>query len=215
MMQLGLLSAHRLWLDGRPQDAWSLILWVGWFVYLVAVTNTLGGQLRNSIMRAVAGWPSKVLMLKFKGLLKDAMALESEAQKLKEFVPQKLQEGLDLRAAHNDLRSAIKMVQFQHPLLGGLLWGPFIGMNPKERIATVFGEPMSWRWCVPLTAGGTGNPFQPAAHSKRACDAWIEIATAMKRGRAAITAAIPLRQAPQDQDPDMFNAPCRIMMDVM
>merc|ERR1719195_2096271 len=113
MMQIGLLTVHRLWLNGRPQDAWSLVLWIGWFIYLVLVANILGGQLRNSLMRAAAGWPSKILMLKFKGLLKDAMVLESEAQKLKEFVPQNLQEGLELRAAHNDLRSAINMVQFR------------------------------------------------------------------------------------------------------
>lgn len=212
MIQIGLLTVHRLWLDGRPRDAWTWALWIGWFFYFQLVVQIIGGQLRNSIMRATAGWPSKILMLKFKGLLKDATALESEAQKLKEFVPQSLPEGVELREAHSDLRTAISMVQFRNPYFQGLLWGLFIGKDPRVTVATsVFGEPISWRWCVPLLPGGAGNPFRPTMHSTRSCDAWIGIASAMKRGLAAIAAATPLKQAAED--PDMFKAPCRMMME--
>jgi len=208
---LVLLTAHRLWHDGRPRDIWSAALWAGWIVYLFMVLSIIAQAWRATSLQIAAGWPSKVLMIKFKGLLDDATEIETEALELKESVPPSLAEGVELREAQVALRAAAKNVQFQHQMLRGLTWGPF-ATKPKLAFEALFGGPVSWRWLVPLVPGGTGDPFKPVAHRERSCEAWIELAKALARGSAAIDAAMLVRQA-KKVGPCSFAPPNIMLME--
>merc|ERR1711924_318010 len=71
----------------------------------------------------------------------------------------------------------------------GLL-GHFTAASQLDSLAQVFGEPLSWRLCIPIIPGGSGDPLAPIHCDEQVCEAWAKLGDLAIRGRALI----PLRR---------------------
>lgn len=189
---LGLLTLHRLYQLGLPRSLWWG-LWCPWFQYLYWTNFQLTVTLQFLLMQVAAGFHSQVMMRKFVALLDDGLVLEEKMRscmarlpppgpggaECEEFVA--LRDSADeIRLAANALRSGVKGVAFAKQ---DLVWGPFLGEKPSENLPIIFGAKPSWRWCLPLVPGGTGDPHRPSCHSARGCKAWGRLAAGMERGQ--------------------------------
>lgn len=76
-----------------------------------------------------------------------------------------------------DLRHSLSKIAIPGHGVRGL----FMAGNLRNNLELVFGEPPSWRWLLPLRAGGPGNPLQPSTFiNAAACEAWAQLAAALE-----------------------------------
>lgn len=187
---MGLLGALTLWRlveIGWPVDSWAWAKWIAWFVYLYKVSFMLLTHLLQAYWRIFTGWPSQVMMYKFRELFQHAEGIKEDLGALFAALPEgnKTVDGVAIQAAIDELHEGLKHVQIKE---GSNLpcKGPFGSENPIITISIVFGSLPSWRWLLPLVAGGSGDPMQPTGCSIPVCEAWSNLAAAMRHGSKVI-----------------------------
>lgn len=130
--------------------------------------------------RVFRGWPSCVLLVKFKELVREAECMEAE-----------LADAAPMSTELEELRQAIKSVSGQVDCGGrgtgssGPLRGLFLQNAEPRAMAFIFNSPPSWRWMLPLVAGGAGDPLCPEGFNPEVCSAWAALGAALQRSRAA------------------------------
>mmetsp|Transcript_16755 Transcript_16755/g.47690 ORF Transcript_16755/g.47690 Transcript_16755/m.47690 type:complete len:412 (+) Transcript_16755:69-1304(+) len=173
------LTVWRSMRKGLPDDGRSWTRSVAWLAYLWCLACLLNNQTVVTFFRILGGWPSEVLYRRFKNLFKDGDALykslSDKAAALSMHDP-----GFDtLTSAARELQAALQQVSMHGSRIPGNLWGPFLA-KPTDTFAAIFGEPLSWRWLLPLVRGGLGDPFRPTIPVEDACQDWVAVGTAME-----------------------------------
>mmetsp|Transcript_76626 Transcript_76626/g.135190 ORF Transcript_76626/g.135190 Transcript_76626/m.135190 type:complete len:533 (+) Transcript_76626:35-1633(+) len=165
--------AYRLITD--PYDflsIWEIVpvfMFGGMMLLYFKLANHHFTQLWNKFKR---GWPTLVLTTKFQGLAQTAGFLLQRVSDLK-----------GLPRNHHILLNLIKALQdIQRPKeLGAGLRGILEAKGDwRQNFVVIFGEPVGWRWFLPLRSGGTGNPLSPQTFDEKACEAWARLPKAME-----------------------------------
>jgi len=159
-------------------------LWLG---YVVSLGMLLRQHLTMALLRIAPGWPSQVLMHKFKALNRDAKLLVaelSEAQRL-------LHGGDPQRMVAQAMIEKIKRAGGQVTRggggrLGNSLRGPFRAENFRGSLVLVFGDPVMWHWLLPFVPGGSGDPLRPVSYCKDACEAWANLGDVVEGGHQVL-----------------------------
>jgi len=177
-MGIVVLSFAQIWLD-FPDDVWDFGKLVLWAYFLGQVWNMVRVFIGGTMQRTFRGWPSTVMLLKFKALAIEAEALEKEMS--------------NAGAMHDvltDLRQAIRSVALSEDgghvhISSGAIRGLFQQRSEQRGLMFIFGEPPSWRWVLPLVPGGEGDPLMPESFNSDACKAWVSLGAALKKGSEA------------------------------
>lgn len=160
LLQLLMLATVRRFFV-LPVDRGLCIHLLAFAVFLALFWWRVVNQLLDILNQIFAGWASRVLCMKFRGILTRARTAVKtlEAQEL----------GCETSSARlQPLQRACKRVN----ALSGFCRGLFVASHAVESLAFVFGEPPSLLWLLPLRAGGTGQPLEPTACDQDACVAW-------------------------------------------
>merc|ERR1712032_1610353 len=170
------LSFVQLYLD-FPDDAWDWGKLLGWAYFLGQVWNVVRVYIGGTMQRAFRGWPSEIMLTKFKALAIEAEGLEKE-----------LANAGTVHDVLTDLRQAIRGVSLSQGapnLSSGLIRGLFQQRNEQRALAFIFGDLPSWQWMLPLVPGGEGDPCEPESFNSDACDAWAALGAALKKATEA------------------------------
>jgi len=160
-----------------PYSFFSLgsLPFIALFVALMFCYYSLANHhFRKLFQKFKRGWPTLVLTAKFEGLAKYAAGLLQAISELKGLPP--------------DDPTLLKMVQalqdIQKPKAegGGLRGILDTNLHWTENFVVIFGEPIGWRWFLPLRAGGTGDPLSPQFFNQQACEAWARLPEAIMEG---------------------------------
>eukprot|EP00931_Biecheleriopsis_adriatica_P025485 TRINITY_DN15629_c0_g1_i1.p1 TRINITY_DN15629_c0_g1~~TRINITY_DN15629_c0_g1_i1.p1 ORF type:complete len:368 (-),score=53.00 TRINITY_DN15629_c0_g1_i1:15-1046(-) len=149
------------------EDAWALPRLLAVSCLLTRVFLKAWKAFNSYLNQVATGWPSYVLLKKFKAAMSLAEEIDARADSNAEPSVHVLQ-----------LRRAVARLT----LRPGRYLGPFAPVSGVlEGLEQVFGERPSWRWALPLRPGGTGDPLQPKFYNAEVCAAWAELATCLSR----------------------------------
>lgn len=143
-----------------------------------------------ALLRIAPGWPSQVMMTKFKSLNNNAKQMVTELFETQKMFPEGDPERIVLQAAIEKIRRAgAQVTRGGGGRIGNALQGPFRADTFYTTLFTIFGDPILWHWLIPFVPGGSGDPLRPESCNVDACEAWAGLASAMDIGNAALAKA--------------------------
>eukprot|EP00450_Noctiluca_scintillans_P014893 CAMPEP_0194531640 /NCGR_PEP_ID=MMETSP0253-20130528/68998_1 /TAXON_ID=2966 /ORGANISM="Noctiluca scintillans" /LENGTH=413 /DNA_ID=CAMNT_0039377009 /DNA_START=162 /DNA_END=1403 /DNA_ORIENTATION=- len=143
--------------------------------------------LQTALVSVSGGWTSAVLESKFLEVVRTATAMKAET------VWPSNEEAQEFQSAISGVRK------------NGSLKSPVAEPGVVANLVFVFGEPVSWRWCLPLVPGGLGDPLQPSCDVE-ACRSWSLLANGLQKcteacscTRARLETAKLMKRAADDE----------------
>jgi len=185
MLWLGVTFVLKRLLLGPVPAPLTLVGLIGYVIVSCAFMHFHRTFLKKVLGKVSAGWPSAVLEFKYDTIVCHAREMEKEAAS----GAQQGDEGT-CAAWVPIFRKTIARVQQS----GGGLRGLFAAQDFVGSLSFVFGEPPSWRWLLPMRAGGLGDPLRPTVHDSDACAAWGELNYVMESYVVAKRIAAQRRQ---------------------
>jgi len=169
---------YRFWGKVRITLFCAICLGVVW-----AARNVL----QTALVSVSNGWTSAVMESKFCEVVRTATAMKAET------VWPSNEEAQEFQSAISGVRK------------NGSLKSPVAEPGVVANLVFVFGEPVSWRWCLPLVPGGMGDPLQPSCDVE-ACRSWSLLASGLQKcteacscTRARLEAAKLKKRAADDE----------------
>merc|ERR1712032_885702 len=150
---------------------------VACIVVLAYFLNLLVSNSHIVWQKTKSGWYSHVLLKKFELVLLHAFKLKERLESN--------QQQLQLVKADSG-SSALLLQDLQEACMGvvnpstGLVLGLSGGCGHRALVEVVFGEPLSWRWLLPLR-GGSGDPLKYISFDEEACAGWARLAVVLAR----------------------------------
>jgi len=167
---------QRLVSQGKlPEGYWEWAKLALWVAYLYQGITFVGENLHYLLVPYYQGWLSRVHYVKFHNLTHDAGALSRE---LNQFA-----EEPALRQVWEELAEAFLAVSLEgYP---DHFKSPFCdNLQDQQKVQEIiFGEPLSWRWFLPLPR--KGDPLSPPYHVEN-CQAWANLGKNIERARTAL-----------------------------
>eukprot|EP00930_Biecheleria_cincta_P014300 TRINITY_DN12365_c0_g3_i1.p1 TRINITY_DN12365_c0_g3~~TRINITY_DN12365_c0_g3_i1.p1 ORF type:complete len:450 (-),score=61.55 TRINITY_DN12365_c0_g3_i1:279-1628(-) len=179
LLLLVLLSVAALYrvFAGPPMDKWAYMRLSVSAVLAAGASKAVWVNLSDYLKQLSTGWPSFVMLTKFRGVQQRASTLGKDMEKLS--------------ARIHEHPPALKPLAEAY---AGITWkgdrhnirGLFLAAGIIEALAQVFGEPCSWRWLLPLLPGGSGDPRRPVSFNAEVCSSWRSLAAIVHEHEAAL-----------------------------
>merc|ERR1739846_269512 len=113
MAILTALTLRRFFQMDLPSAARAWVSWIAWVVYLYRLIFLLNFHLSSTVTRILAGWPSKVMLVKFGALLQDAKEMENDlSELLAKPPPDNNWKIVDIQMAIDEIRKAANNLRF-------------------------------------------------------------------------------------------------------
>ncbi|CAK0897392.1 unnamed protein product [Prorocentrum cordatum] len=163
---------------------------VSYFMYSVRKVIQLLAASATIAPWRITGWHSMVTWEKFRAVVIEytdqAMSrIKSQQRIISHAQLTDPQAFLEARAANGALHVYIQELQRCRDRLlnaDGTLRGLFSAGDPVSSLSAIFGEPLSWRWILPLRPRMSGDPFTPGSYDEDACAAWEALADCLEDG---------------------------------
>mmetsp|Transcript_36218 Transcript_36218/g.101982 ORF Transcript_36218/g.101982 Transcript_36218/m.101982 type:complete len:246 (+) Transcript_36218:3-740(+) len=180
-------TARRFAEIGWPADKQGWAICAAWCLFVLRLCFLFHFYLSTTFIRILMGWPSRVMLEKFRSLNQAGKELSSDLAAMAEKCREESRpDAPDFKGAIDALRRANSEIEYRSGQFRGMLRSPFKSADSMNNFIAVFGSYPGWRWLLPMVPGGSGDPIQPPAVHAPACDAWLKLVAALDEGTTIV-----------------------------